>query len=151
MMCGLLAFLLLLFGRHVLSNSLWRHGLQHPMAFLSRTISGVCPSSCLLNWWCHPTISSLSPSSLSAFNLSQPQSLFQWVSWPKCWSFSFNISASKKYSGLISFKIDWFDLFVFQRTFKSLLQHHLQKHQFFIAQLSLWFNSHIHTWLPEKP
>ena len=43
--------------------------------------------------------------------------------WPKCWSFSFSISPSKEYSGLISFRIDWFDLFTVQGTLKSLLQH----------------------------
>ena len=56
----------------------------------------------------------LSPSSPFAFNLSQHQDLFQWVGsctrWPKYWSFSFNISPSNEYAGLISFRIDWFDL-----------------------------------------
>ena len=88
----------------------------------------------------------LSPSSPSAFNLSQHQGLFQWVScsirWPKYWSFSFSISPSKEYSGLISFKIDWFDLLAFQGTLRSLLQHHsskvsiLQCSAFFTVQLS---------------
>ena len=47
--------------------------------------------------------------------------------WPKYWSFSFNISPSNEYSGLISFRMDWLDLFAFQGTFKSLLQHHSSK------------------------
>jgi len=47
--------------------------------------------------------------------------------WPKDWSFSFSISTSSGYSGLISFKMDWFDLLVVQRTLKSLLQHHNSK------------------------
>ena len=64
---------------------------------------------------------------------------------PKYWSFSFSISPSNGYSGLISFKIDWFDLLAVQGTLKSLLQHHNSKHQFFGVQPSLWFNSHIHT------
>ena len=67
------------------------------------------------------------------------------IRWSKYWSFSFSISPSNEYSGLIFFTIDWFDLFAVQETFKSLLQ----KHQFFGTQLSLWSNSHIHTWLPE--
>ena len=65
-----------------------------------------------------------------ALNLSQHQRLFQWVSclhqWPKYWSFSFSISPSNKYSGLISLKINRFDLAV-QGTFRSLLQHHSLK------------------------
>ena len=46
------------------------------------------------------------------------------IRWPKCWSFSFNISPSNEYSGLISFRIDWFDLLAVQGNLKSLLQHH---------------------------
>ena len=71
------------------------------------------------------------------------------VRWAKYWSFSFSISPSDDYSGLISFRIDWFDLLAVQRTLKSLL--HVRKHQFLGIQPSLWSNSHIHTWLLEKP
>ena len=49
------------------------------------------------------------------------------IRWPKCWSFSFSISPSNEYSGLISFRVDWFDLLAIQRTLKSLLQHHSSK------------------------
>ena len=86
-----------------------------------------------------------SPSPL-AFNLSQQQGLFKWVSsslwWPKYWSWSFNISPSNEHSGLISFRMDWLDLLVVQGTLKSLLQHHsskpsiLQCSAFFTVQLS---------------
>ena len=64
------------------------------------------------------------------------------IRWPKYWSFSFNISPSNEYSGLISFRIDWFDLLDVQGTLKSLLQHHSSKASillcsaFFIIQLS---------------
>ena len=64
------------------------------------------------------------------------------IRWPKYWSFSFNISPSSEYSGLISFRIDWFDLFAVQETLKSLLQHHSSKASvlrcsaFFMVQLS---------------
>ena len=64
------------------------------------------------------------------------------IRWPKYWSFSFSISPSNKYSGLISFRIDWFDLFAVQGMLKSLLQHHSSKTStvwhstFFIVQLS---------------
>ena len=80
------------------------------------------------------------------FNLSQHQGLSKesvlCIRWPKCWSFSFSISPSKEYSGLISLRIDWLDLFEVQGTLKSLLQHHSSKASilrcsaFFIAQLS---------------
>ena len=68
------------------------------------------------------------------------------IRWPKYWSFSFSISPSNEYSGLISFRIDWFDLLAVQRALKSLLQHHgLKASAFFMAQLSLagraWDNS----------
>ena len=64
------------------------------------------------------------------------------IRWPKCWSFSFSISPSKEYSGLVSLRIDWFDLLAFQGSLKSLLQHHslkvsiLQCWAFFRVQLS---------------
>ena len=64
------------------------------------------------------------------------------IRWPKYWSFSFNISPSNEYSGLISFRMDWLDLLAVQGTLKSLLQHHsskasiLQRSAFFIVQLS---------------
>ena len=79
-------------------------------------------------------------------NLSQHQGLFQTVGpshqWPKYWSFSFNISPSNEYSGLISFGMDWLDFLAVQGTLKSLLQHHSSKASillhsaFFIVQLS---------------
>ena len=64
------------------------------------------------------------------------------IRWPKYWSFSFSISPSNEYSGLISFRVDWFDLFTVQGTLKSLLQHHCLKalilwlSAFFTVQLS---------------
>ena len=93
----------------------------------------------------------LSSASPPAFNLSQHQGLFQWVSsshqatfdhLPKYWIFSFNISPSNEYSGLISFRMYWLNLLAGQGTLKSLLQHHsskasiLQCWAFFIVQLS---------------
>ena len=88
----------------------------------------------------------LSSPSLPAFNLSQHQGLFNEsvlpIRWPKYWSFSFNISPSNEYSGLISFRMDWLDLLAVQGTLKSLLKHHSSKASilpcstFFIVQLS---------------
>ena len=77
-----------------------------------------------------PSHSLLSPSP-PTFHLSQDQSLFQWVSsshrWPKYWGFSFSTSPANDYSGLISFRIDWFYLLPIQGTLKSLLQYHSSK------------------------
>ena len=63
------------------------------------------------------------------------------IRWPQYWGFSFSISPSNEYSGLISFRINWFAVLAVQGILKSLLQHH----QFFSTQPSLWANSHIHT------
>ena len=70
------------------------------------------------------------------------------INWPKYWSFSFSIN---EYSGLISFRIDWFDLLAVQRTLKSLSNTIVRKHQFFSTHPSSQPNSHIHTWPQEKP
>ena len=87
----------------------------------------------------HPLLSPSSP----AFNPSQHQGLFQWVSSShqvaKEWSFSFSISPSNEYSELISFRIDWFDLLAVQGTPKSLLQHHSSKASF--LRHSEWANN----------
>ena len=72
---------------------------------------------------------------------SNESTLLNW--WPKCWSFS--IRPSNEYSGLISFRIGWFDLLAVQGALKSLIQHHCSNHQFFRAQPSLWSNTHIYT------
>ena len=73
------------------------------------------------------------------------------IRWPKYWSFNFSIGPSNEYSGLISLRMDWFDLLAAQGTLKSLLQHHSSKAS--ILQSSAFFivNSHIHTWLLGKP
>ena len=88
-------------------------------------------------------LSSLSP---PAFNLSQHQCLSNesvlHIRWPKYWSFSFSISPSSEYSGLISFRMDWLDVLAVQGTLKSLIQHHSSKASilrcsaFFVIQLS---------------
>ena len=67
------------------------------------------------------------------------------IRWPKYWNFSFSISPSTAYSGLISFKMDWLDLLAVQGLPRVFLGTTVQKHQFFGAQLWLWSNSHIHT------
>ena len=73
------------------------------------------------------------------------------IRWPKDWSFSFSISPSDEYSGLTSFRMDWLDLLAVQGTLKSLLQYHSSKASILWCSVSLQSNSHIHTWLLEKP
>ena len=63
------------------------------------------------------------------------------IRWPNYWSFNFSISPSNEYSGLISFRTDWFDLFAVQGTLKSLLQHHSLKACFFMVQLSYLYTT----------
>ena len=100
-------------------------------ASLSITTSGVHSDSHPSSQWCHPATHPLSASSPPAPNPSQLQSLFQWVNSShevaKVLEFSFNISPSNEYSGLISFRSDWLDLLAVQETLKSLLQHHSSK------------------------
>ena len=68
------------------------------------------------------------------------------IRWPKYWSFSFSISPSSEYSGLISLKIDWFDVLAVQETIRNLLQHTVQRHQFFGVLPSLLTSSHNPMW-----
>ena len=135
------------FSLSVVSNSLWPHGLQHTRLPCPSPTPRVYSNSCPLSWWCHPTISS-SVVPLSSCLHSFPASGFfpsesvLCLRWPKYWSFSFNISPSNEYSGLISFSMDWLDLLAVQGTLQSLLQHHSSKASilwcsaFFIVQLS---------------
>ena len=96
---------------------------------------------------CHPLL--LLPSVLPSIRVLSNE-LTLCIRWPKYWSFS--ISPSNEYSGLISFRIDCLDLLAVQGILKSLLQHHSSKASiFFNTQPSLWSSSHIHTWLLEKP
>ena len=103
------------------------------------SIESVMPSNHLI--LCHPL---LPPSIFPSIRVFYNKSVLL-IRWPKYWSFSFNISPSNEYTGLISFRMDWLDLLAVQGTLKSLLQIIVQKHQFFGAQLSLQSNSHIHT------
>ena len=94
----------------------------------SPTPSMSCSKSCQSSQWCHPTISSsvVLFAFLSVFpsiRVFSSESVLR-IKWPKYWSFSFSISPSNEYLGLISFRIDWFDLLEVQRTLKILLQHH---------------------------
>ena len=117
------------------------------MAFLSITnlwsllklmsTESVRPSNHLI--LCHPLL--LPPSIFPSIRVFSNESVLQ-IRWPKYWAFSFSISHSNEYSGLISFRMEWLDLLVVQGTLKSLLQHHSSKASmlwcsaFFIVQLS---------------
>ena len=95
-------------------------------ASLSITISWNPPKPMSIESVMHPTISSsvvLFSSCLQSFPASGS---FQ-MRWPKCWSFSFNISPTNEHPGLISFRMDWLDLLAVQGTLKTLLQHHSSK------------------------
>ena len=101
------------------------------------SVTSVVPSNHLI--LCRPLL--LPPSIFPSVRVFSNESVLH-IRWPKCWSFSFGISPSNEYSGLISFKIDWLDLLAVQGTLKSLLQHHssktsiLRRSAFFMVQLS---------------
>ena len=135
------------FSLSVVSNSLRPHELQHARPPCSSPTPGAYPNSCPLSRWCHPNHLTLCrsllllPSIFPSIRVLSNESALR-ISWPKYWSFSFNISPSNEHPGLISFRMDWLDLLAVQWTLKSLLQHHsskasiLQHSAFFIVQLS---------------
>ena len=100
-------------------------------------IESVMPSNHLI--LCHPLL--LLPSIFPSIRIFPTESILC-IRWPKYWSFSFSISPSNEYSGLISFRMDWLDLLAVLGTLKSLLQHHsskasiLQRSAFFTVQFS---------------
>ena len=100
--------------------------------FKLMSIQSVMPSNYLV--FCHPLL--LLPSILPIIRVFSNESVLH-IRWPNYWSFSFNISPSNEYSGLIFIRMDWLDLLTVQGTLKSLLHTTVQKHQFFGAQLSL--------------
>ena len=133
------------FSHSVASDSLWPHGLQHARLPWSSPTPEACSNSCPSSQWRHPTISSccplLLPSIFPSIKVFSKESVLH-IRWPKYWSFSFSISPSNEYSGLTSFRIDWFDLLAVRGAPKSLPQHHssktsvLQGSTFFMVQLS---------------
>ena len=101
------------------------------------TFESMMPSNHLILCWPLLLLPSMFPSVRIFFNV-----LALCIRWPKYWSFSFSISPSNEYSGLISFRIDWFDILLVQEILKNFLQHHslktsvLQSSAFFMVQLS---------------
>ena len=92
----------------------------------------------------------LSPSIFTSIRVFSNESAVC-TKWPKYWKYSFSMSPSSEYSGLIPFRIDWFDLLAVQGTLKNLFQHHNLKAAIFGTQPFVWSNSHLRTWLHEKP
>ena len=128
-----------------MSDSSRPHGVQHtrppcsslcPGFYKLMSIESVMPSIHFI--LCHPLL--LLPSIFSSIRVFSSESALH-IRWPKYWSFSFSISPSSGYSGLISFTIDWFDILSVQGTLKNLLQHHSLKvsilwhSAFFMVQL----------------
>ena len=101
------------------------------------SVESMMPSNHLI--LCHPLL--VLPSIFPSITVFSKESVLR-IRWPKYWSLSFSLSPSNEYSGLISFKIDWFDLLAVQGILRSLLQHHsskasvLQHSAFFMVQLS---------------
>ena len=120
------------FSHSVMSDSLQSHELQHARLPSPSPTPGTCSNSLSIKLvmpsnhliLCHPIL--LLPSIFPSIRVFSNESVLH-IRWPKYWSFSFSISPSNEYSGLISFRIDWFDLHVVQGTLKSLLQHHSSK------------------------
>ena len=133
------------FSCSVVSDSLWPHAARQASLSItnSESIESLLPSNHLI--LCRPLL--FPPSIFPSIRVFANESGL-YIRWPKYWSFSFSISPSKEYSGLISFRMDCLDLFAVQGSLKSLLQHHsskasvLWRSAFFIVQLS---HSHMTT------
>ena len=135
---------------------LWPHELQHARPPCPSPTPGVYSNSCPLSRWCHPTISSSVIPFFSCFQSFPATGYSPMSQFFASGGQSIGVSASKsspsnEHSGLISFKMDCLDILAVQGTLNSLLHHHSSKALIFGAQLSLESNSHIHTWLLEKP
>ena len=110
------------------------------------SIESVMPSNHLI--FCHPLL--LLPSIFPSIRVFSKESVLC-IRWPKYWSFSFSISLFNEYSGLISLGLTGLISLQSKGLSRVFSNSTVQKHQFFGAQLSLWSNTHIHTWLLEKP
>ena len=142
----------------VMSYSLRPHGLQHTRPPCPSPTPRACSNLCTLSRWWHPNCNSIQP---ICWPLLLPPSIFPSIRvfsnesvlrirWPKYESFSFSISPSNEYSGLISFRIDRFNLLAVHGTLKSLLQHHSSKASILQCSAFFMFQLSQHTWLCEE-
>ena len=145
----------LLFSHSVVSVSLWPQELQHTRLLCPLTTPGVCSNSCLLSQWCFPAISSsvIPFYCLQSFPASGSFPMSQFFT-----SGGQSIGASTSASVLPMIIQDWFPLGLTgwislqsKGLSRVLSNSTVQKHQFFGAQLSLWYDCHIYLWLLEKP
>ena len=140
--------IIIVLSHSVISDSLRPHGLQHSRLPCPSPSPGVCSNSCPLSWMVrpsnhlilsHPLL--LLPSIFLSIRVFSNESALR-IRWPKYWSFSCSFSPSNDYSGLISFRMDWLDLFSVQGTLQSLFHHLSSKASvvlhsaFYMAQLS---------------
>ena len=136
------------FRLSVVSDSLRPHGLQYSRLPCPSPTPRACPNSCPFESvmpsnhliLCRPL---LPPSIFPSIRVFSHESALH-IRWPNDWIFSFSISPFNEYSGLISFRMDWFDLLL-SKELAKIFNTTVKKHQFFSAQLSLRSNSHIHT------
>ena len=134
--------------------TLWPHGLQHIRLPCPSPTPGAYSNSCPLSQWCHPNISSSVPSFSSC-----PQSFPESGSFAMSWLFALDGQSIRASASVLPMNIQgWFPLgltglisLLSKGLSRVLSTTTVQKHQFFSAQPSLWSNSHIHTWLLEKP
>ena len=140
----------------VMSDPLWPHGLQHIRLPCPSPTPGAYSNSCPSSWWCpsnhlilcHPLL--LLPSIFPSLRIFSKELVLR-IRWPKNRSFSFSISPSNEYSGLISFRMNWLDLLAIQGTLKSLFQQHSSKTSILRHSAFFIVHSHIHMWLLGKP
>ena len=143
------------FSHSVVTDSLQPRGPQHTSPPCPSLTPGVYSNSCPFNRWCYPAISSsvcflLLPSVFPSIKVFTDESVLH-IRLPKYWSFSFSVSPSNEYSGLIAFRMDWLMSLQSKELSRVFSNTTVQKHQFFGTQLSLQSNSHIHTGLLKKP
>ena len=130
----------------------WTAAARLPCSSLSPR---VCWNSCPLRQWCNSIIVSsvalfFLPSIFPSIRVFSDE-MAPCITWPEYWSLSFSISPFNEYSGLISFRFDWFDLLGVQGTLKSLFQHHSSKTSILRCSAFFLVQSHIPTCLLEKP
>ena len=143
------------FSRSVMSKALQPQELQHARLPCPLPTPRACSNSCPLSWWCHPTISSSVVPFSSHLQSCPTSGSFQmsqfFTSGGQVLEFQLQHQSFNEYLGLISFTTDWYGSLPSNGLSRVFFNTTVQKHQFFSTQLSLWSNSHIHTWLLEKP